>query len=185
MAALLVAGAGAWLITKDSAAGGTAAPASTAPALPGGGGRLDSSVGGSSGDVPGAAADAKVGDCIRVDKADETDAVIATVRCADRRAVYRVGVREQGRPRSCPGENYVSYTEDGLLLCLTLNAKKGACFEESENQDVRVPCDSPDASYRVTEIFRGTEDSSRCGDNPRDALTYPRPPLTICRVAIE
>ena len=179
VATLLVAGLGAWVIADgdDEAAGdGPAASAQAPPANPGR----------TSGVVPGAADDAAVGDCIKVNTADETDADVETVDCADPAAAYRVGVRVDGRGGDCPGENYVKYTEqDSLLLCLTLNARQGECFHESAEQDTRVACDSPDASYEVGEIYEGEEDSARCGEgDASDALTYPRPPLTICRLTI-
>lgn len=176
MAALLVAGLGAWVISKDGdedTQQATARPPASAE-------------GRTSGAVPGAAIDARAGDCIKVNSAGTTDADVETVDCAEEAAVYKVGIREDRKDGGCPGENYVKYTEqDNLLLCLTLNARRGDCFHESEEQDSRVPCDSSDASYEVGEIYEGAEDAARCGEQDApNALTYPRPPLTICRVTI-
>jgi hypothetical protein len=176
VAALLVAGLGAWVISKDGdedTKQATAQPPPTGPAR-------------TSAAVPGAAADARVGDCIKVNSAGTTDADVETIGCTDPAAVYKVGIREDREGAGCPGENYVKYTEqDNLLLCLTLNARRGDCFQESEEQDARVPCDSPDASYEVGEIYEGAEDAARCGEQDApNALTYPRPPLTICRLTI-
>ncbi|HEV7650801.1 MAG TPA: hypothetical protein VGP26_21865 [Actinophytocola sp.] len=181
VAALLVAGLGAWVIAKgdgtDDAGGDQPAATAQAPAT---------AQGRTSGAVPGAAVDAKAGDCIKVNDAGKTNADVETIDCADRAAVYKVGIREYGRGGDCPGENYVKYTEqDSLLLCLTLNARQGECFHESEEQDTRVPCDSPDASYEVGAVYDGEEDAARCGErDASNALTYPRPPLTICRLDI-
>jgi hypothetical protein len=180
VSALLVAGLGAWVIAADgrSTAGGDE-PQATAQAP-------QTAPGRTSGAVPGVAADAAAGDCIKVDKPGATDADVETVDCGDPAAVYKVGVRADRGARDCPGENYVKYTEqDSLLLCLTLNARRGDCFHESDEQDTRVPCGSPDASYEVGEIYEGEEDAARCGERDApDALTYPRPPLTICRLDI-
>lgn len=171
--ALLVAGLGAWALTKDKDEIG---PDGTARAP-----------GSSAGPPPATKepADANVGDCIKVNKAGRTDADVETIDCGHAEAVYRVGVRVDGGTSTCPGENYVTYTEGELLLCLTLNARSGDCFHEDDEQDVRVPCDPPDASYRVGEIFEGSEDPSKCGEvDAENAFTYPEPPLTICRVAV-
>jgi hypothetical protein len=177
VAALLVAGLGAWAISTGD--DGPDEPATTAEAPAPAKGRTP-------GAVPGAADDARVGDCIKVNAAGETNADVVTIDCADRAAVYKVGIREDGNGGDCPGENYIKYTEqDSLLLCLTLNARDGDCFHESDQQDTRVPCDSPDASYEVGGIYEGAEDAARCGErDAANALTYPRPPLTICRLAI-
>lgn len=177
VAALLVAGLGAWVISTGD--GEQDRPAATAKAPAPAPGRT-------SGAVPGAADDARAGDCIKVNAAGETDADVVTIDCTDPAAVYKVGIREDGADGGCPGENYVKYTEqDSLLLCLTLNAKHGDCFHESDQQDTRVPCDSPDASYEVGDIYEGAEDAARCGErDAANAITYPRPALTICRLAI-
>jgi hypothetical protein len=178
VAALLVAGVGVWILAGGKDSGDAATPDSPAsstverpPART----------------VPGAVAD--VGDCIRVDDASATDADIEAIDCADRSAVYRVGVRKErgegGDSAECPGPNYVAYTEGVLLLCLMLNAREGDCFHESDRHDARVACDSRKANYRVGKIFAGTDDPDRCGEDAPNALTYPKPPLTICRLSVE
>lgn len=177
MLALLVAGLGGWALTKDDdelgAGRATRAPATRPSGQP------------PTNQMPGTAADAKVGDCIKVNKAGKTDADVQTIDCAAAEAVYQVGVRVDGGSSRCPGENYVTYTEGKLLLCLVLNAKSGECFHETDEQDTRVPCDSPRASYQVGEIFAGSADPARCGEvDAENAFTYPEPPLTICRVAV-
>ena len=180
MLALVVAGAGLLVLTNDKdepAAGGSAtatrAPTSE-PATQDGAPK------------PGAGTDAAVGECLKIEDVSVTDTDVVAIDCADPLAVYRVGVREEGGGARCPGRNYVSYTEEsGLLLCLTLNAHRGECFHEATQLDTRVPCDSQDASYRVGEIYADIEDAGRCGeDDAPNALTYPRPPLTICRLSI-
>jgi hypothetical protein len=179
VAALLVAGLGAWVISDGGRNTAAGKPSATADAPPPTGNQT-------SGDVPGAAIDAKVGDCIKVNAAGANDADVETIDCDDDAAVYKVGIRENRKDGDCPGENYVKYSEqDNLLLCLTLNARQGDCFHESEEQDSRVRCDSPDASYEVGGIYEGAEDAARCGERDApNALTYPRPPLTICRLTI-
>jgi hypothetical protein len=180
VAALLVAGAGAWIMAggKDSSDPTTPGTTTQAPSTVE---RPPVRT------APGAAFDARIGDCIRVDDMSANDVDIEAIDCADRLAVYRVGVREEGGTAKCPGKHYVAYTEEsGLLLCLTLNAREGDCFHEGKRQDARVACDTREASYRVGEIFAGTDDAGRCGktDAP-NALTYPSPPLTICRLPME
>jgi hypothetical protein len=177
VAALLVAGAGAWILAGGKDSGDPATPATSAPSTVE---RPPPRT------VPGAAVDAEVGDCIRVNDASATDADIEAIGCTDRRAVYRVGVRGERGAVQCPGPHYVSYTEEGgLLLCLTLNAREGECFHEGDRQDRRVACGAPEASYRVGDIFAGSDDPNRCGADAPNALTYPEPPLTICRLGVE
>jgi hypothetical protein len=173
--ALLVAGVGAWALTQDREPAGSApATASEGPA-PGGGEPAQ----------PGRAADAREGDCIAVTDPDSKRARVETIGCTEKDAVYRVALRSDDGSDTCPDEDYVAYTQDPLLLCLILNARKGECFHESEQDDTRVSCDSADASYKVGEIVQGAEDSSRCGEaDAENALTYPDPPLTICRLSV-
>lgn len=176
--ALLLAGAGVLVLTDDDKA--TSTPSTRAPSSA-------PPTGGTGNSGPGEAVDARVGDCIKVEDASTTDAEVSTIDCADPQAAYRVGIREEDSVGRCPSENYVSYTEEGSLrLCLMLNARPGDCFHETELQDTRVACDSPKASYEVGEIFAGTADANRCGEaNAFNALTYPEPPLTICRLSTE
>jgi hypothetical protein len=178
--AIVLAGAGLLVLTddKDEPAAGGSPTASRAP--------VSEPATQDGAPKPGAGTDAAVGECLMVEDVSETDTDVAAIDCADPLAVYRVGVREEGGGVRCPGRNYVSYTEEsGLLLCLTLNAQPGECFHEAERLDTRVPCDSPDASYRVGEIHTDIEDAGRCGeDDAPNALTYPRPPLTICRLSV-
>jgi hypothetical protein len=177
---LIGAGTAVFLMAGDGKPDTAAGPPTTA----------DTSAPAPTGDAPagpGAAIDAKVGDCVKVNDVSATEADIETIDCADPAAVYKIGVREEDSTGQCPSPNYVSYTEDGvLLLCMTLNARKGECFHETDQQDTRVDCASPDASYKVGEIVEGTADANRCGTaDAENALTYPKPPLTICRLSIE
>jgi len=175
--ALLVAGVGAWALTTDKDAAAPSGPEqrSEGPAPPNTGAPA----------VPGRAADARVGDCVRVTDADQAEARVETITCTDQGAVYRVAVRADNGTAQCPDADYVAYTQDDLLLCFILNARSGECFHETEQQDTRVSCDSAEASYRVGEIVDGAEDSSRCGEeDAENALTYPEPPLTICRLGV-
>jgi hypothetical protein len=173
--ALLVAGVGAWALTSDDESASPPGPGRTSEA--------PANTGPPPG--PGKAADARVGDCIRVADADETQARVETITCTDPGAVYRVAVRADDGGGKCPDADYVAYTQGDLLLCFVLNARSGECFHETDQQDTRVSCDSAEASYRVGEIVDGAEDSSRCGEADAEyALTYPEPPLTICRLAV-
>jgi hypothetical protein len=186
VALLVLAGAGTavFLMAGDGKAGGkdtATGPETTAPKPAG------TSAPDPAGGATGEAIDAKVGDCVKVNDASATEADIETIDCAQPAAVYKIGVREEDSGGQCPSPNYVSYTEEGvLLLCMTLNAHKGECFHETDEQDTRVGCDSPDASYKVGDIVEGTADANRCGTaDAANALTYPKPPLTICRLSIE
>jgi len=173
--ALLVAGVGAWALTQDKEQAGSAPATVSEGPVPGGGESTQ----------PGRAADARKGDCIAVTDADSKQARVETIGCTDQDAAYRVALRSEDGSDNCPDEDYVAYTQDPLLLCLILNARKGECFHESEQDDTRVSCDSADASYKVGEIVQGAEDSSRCGEaDAENALTYPDPPLTICRIGV-
>jgi hypothetical protein len=178
--ALVGAGIGVALLTKSDDSTKAVGPAKTSRPAPA------ATVSQPPPEESGKALDAKVGDCIEVDDASATDADIHTIGCGDRKAVYKVAVREDDSAGRCPGTNYVSYTEEGtLLLCMTLNAKKGECFHEDSQQDARVPCDSANASYQVGDIYDGTDDGDQCGSaDAHNALTYPQPPLTICRLSL-
>jgi hypothetical protein len=125
--------------------------------------------------------DAAVGDCIRVNNADAAD--IAVVDCADRAAVYRVAVRRDTSTQPCPGASYVTYSlGDSLRLCFVLNAHQGECFDA---QDGRVDCAAANASFRVEQVIAGSADPSRCGEpNAANAIVYPQPKLTLCRVPL-
>lgn len=135
--------------------------------------------------VPGSAVDAEVGDCIKVNNASATNADVEAIDCADPLAVYKIAVKEDDDTATCPGDDYVTYSEAGqLLLCLMLNAEEGECFNETPQEDKRVDCGSPDASYRVSAVHEGVEDVNRCGADSPYALSYPEPPLTICRTTV-
>jgi hypothetical protein len=55
----------------------------------------------------------------------------------------------------------------------------------AENTYKKVGCTSPEASFGVTEVVEGEDDSTECGEGADDALVYPEPPMTICRAAPE
>jgi len=125
--------------------------------------------------------DVLVGECLRVNTADAAD--IAVTDCADPNAVYKVAVRRDTSAQPCPGSSYVTYTQtDTLRLCLTLNARQGECFAE---RDARVPCTAADASFQVARVVEGAADPNRCGESHADnAIVYPEPKLTLCRVPL-
>ncbi|HEY0450972.1 LppU/SCO3897 family protein [Actinophytocola sp.] len=184
---LIGAGAGVYLLTRgdntpSNASGknttGRSAPA-TGESGPAQQTTEDTPVG------PGAVTDAAVGDCIKVNNASATNADVETIDCADPLAVYKVGVKKESDSESCPQGDYVEYTETGSFkLCLVLNAKQGECFNESSQEDKRVDCSSPDASYSVPAIHEGSADPSQCGANADNALTYAEPPLVVCRAPV-
>lgn len=133
------------------------------------------------------ASSAAVGDCIKVNNASATNADVEKIDCNSAEAMYKVGVTKDDSAASCPSDTYVSYTEEGsLLLCLQLNVKEGECIHETTTDDKRVDCGSPDASYKVAKVIKGKDDANECGaENAENALTYPEPALTICRVAAD
>jgi hypothetical protein len=127
---------------------------------------------------------AEVGDCIKVN--DIANADIEKVDCASEDALYKVAKTDDDPNASCPTSAYVAYSETGrneLLLCLALNADVGDCYQATQQVHKKVDCTSPDAMFEVTDVFEGKEDPAQCGEAEQDALVYPEPPLTICRVA--
>ncbi len=133
------------------------------------------------------ASSAAVGDCIKVNNASATNADVEKIDCTTPEAVYKVAVTKDDSGAECPGgaeSNYVSYTEEGsLLLCLTLNAKNGECFESTTTDDKRVDCASASASFKVAKVIEGNDDPAACGEGKDDAITYPEPKLTLCLAA--
>lgn len=129
--------------------------------------------------------DAVVGQCIQVNNADVAD--IAVVDCAEPAAVYKVAVRLDTSTRPCPASSYVSYSLQGTLrLCLVLNARPGECFDESGQRDTRVDCADRNASFRVARVLEGAADPTMCGEsNAPNAIVYPEPRLTLCRVPLD
>ena len=120
------------------------------------------------------------GDCVRVDVAGLE---VATVDCAEPDAIYQVATREQP-DTACPGDQYVSYTEEGRLrLCLQLNVRDGECIQVTESGDRRVDCASPDVTHRVVGVLDGVADPARCDTEATDVIAYPKPPRTICLAA--
>jgi len=133
------------------------------------------------------ASSAAVGDCIKVNNASATNADVEKIDCNTKEAVYKVAVTKDDSAATCPGgaeSNYVSYTEEGsLLLCLTLNAKEGECFESTASDDKRVECSAATASFKVAKVITGQDDPAGCGEGADDAITYPEPKLTLCLAA--
>lgn len=130
------------------------------------------------------ASSAEVGECIKVNDAASAD--IEKIDCNAEEAVYKVAVTKDDSGAECPGEFYMEYTETGrneLLLCLSLNAKEGDCFNATAQSHLRVACTEPEAMFQISKVVEGKNDAAECGDAAVDALTYPEPPLTMCRVA--
>lgn len=126
---------------------------------------------------------ARPGDCITIhgSDADETQ----QVDCGSADAVYKVAVAFDDNDESCPNGDYTSYTEEGrrardLLLCLTLNAKQGDCFETNSSFDVRIDCTDRYAEFKVTKVIKNSDDRKKCGRYAKDARAYPEPKLTLC-----
>lgn len=118
------------------------------------------------------------GDCVRIDVAATE---VATVDCASPEAIYQVATREETDSGTCPGDQYVSYTEEGRLrLCLQLNVRDGECIQVTERGDRRVDCASPEATHRVVGVHDGVADPARCDTEATDVIAYPTPPRTIC-----
>ncbi|MCT2582685.1 LppU/SCO3897 family protein [Actinophytocola gossypii] len=126
---------------------------------------------------------AEVGDCIKIN--DVADADIETVDCASPDALYKVAVTQEDDGAQCPSPSYLAYTESGrneLLLCLSLNARTGDCVKLAENTYEKVDCSAPDVTFKVSKVVEGKEAPEECGDAADNALVYPEPPTTICRV---
>jgi hypothetical protein len=127
---------------------------------------------------------ARTGDCVRI--VDVQAADIDKVDCASPEALYKVALARDDDETRCPSPIYLAYVESGsneLLLCLSLNARTGECFQVAENTYRKVGCDSPRTSFRVTKVVPGKADKTECGEQADDALVYPQPRLTICRAA--
>jgi hypothetical protein len=126
----------------------------------------------------------KVGDCIKVNSASSTDADVEKIDCNSKDAAYKVASTHDDASASCPDGDYVSYTETGrgsdLLLCLTLNAKEGQCFQQGD-ADKQVECASKDATFMVTKILTGTTDVAGCpGDGEKQGYVYSSPDMVQC-----
>lgn len=132
----------------------------------------------------GSPSSAEVGDCIKINNIAEAD--IDKVDCASEEALYKVAVTSSDTDARCPSPAYLAYSETGrneLLLCLALNAEAGECYLTTEQTHKKVDCAAPDAMFQVSDVFAGKDDPAQCGEAAEQALVYPEPPLTICRVA--
>jgi hypothetical protein len=130
------------------------------------------------------ASSSQAGDCIKVNTASSTNADVEKIDCNSKDAAYKVASTQDDASASCPEGNYVSYTETGsgdLLLCLTLNAKEGDCFESGTDADTRVECTDPKATFMVTKIISGTTDMAGCpGEGDKQGYAYTKPDLVQC-----
>jgi hypothetical protein len=136
------------------------------------------------------ASSSEVGDCIKVNNAATAD--VEKIDCNDPAATYKVAVTKDETGADCPTPNdfYVSYTETGgkgsdLLLCLTLNAKEGDCFNLGTTSDTKVACTDPKANAKVSKILTGTADPAGCPEGPDNAYVYPEPKLVQCLGAVD
>jgi hypothetical protein len=135
-----------------------------------------------------APSNSKVGDCIKVNNASATNADVERIDCNDKDAAYKVAVTFDDLPAKCPeleagGEiqaAYVSYEEESrVLLCMTLNAKEGECFQEG-SADKRVGCTDPNATFKVSKILTGTTDPAGCPEDTVGGYVYPKPAMVQC-----
>jgi hypothetical protein len=189
VAVLVIAGAGVGIYfmtkgdDKDAAGGPTTSTGRTAPPSDGTTTTTDEETTTTTEDA-GEAVEAQPGDCIKVNVASSTDADVETVDCSTPEAIYKVATREETDTGSCPNDQYVSYTEeDLLLLCLQLNVKEGDCLQVTDTDDKRAECAAPEATHRVVGVLDGVDDETRCADEATEVITYPQPPLTVCLVA--
>lgn len=129
---------------------------------------------------------AEPGDCIKINDVAEAD--IEKVDCASPDALFKVAVAEDDDGAKCPTRSYLAYSQSGrneLLLCLSLNASTGDCYQFADNTYRKVNCAAPEATFQVAEVVEGKNDPALCGEAAANALVYPEPPHTICRVAPE
>jgi hypothetical protein len=133
----------------------------------------------------GSASSAKAGDCIKVNNA--SDAEVEKVDCGSADAMYTVGTTTESASKNCPNDNYLQYTETGgssdVSLCLVLNAKEGDCFKADGQVQVKTDCGAG-AAFKISKVFKDVDDAKKCGEqDAQNAVTYPEPKLTLCRVA--
>ncbi|WP_243769797.1 LppU/SCO3897 family protein [Amycolatopsis acidicola] len=128
------------------------------------------------------------GDCLNV-KEFRKGAEPDKVACTDPSANVKVGVRLDDDNGSCPSGDYDEYSvsgrSSGYKLCLMLNAQEGECVANVLSNTTagykRVDCADPTAEVKILKVVDGQADEGACDGTDADgALTYSKPPTTIC-----
>jgi hypothetical protein len=130
-----------------------------------------------------APANAEVGDCIKVNKADPNNADIEKIDCNSDEGVYQVGAKLDNTTDSCPSDVYDVYEHgDEFSLCLLLNLDKGDCINGLDTAGKVVKTDCATAENSVAEAADSV-DESICPEGSLVA-TYPEPSpgRTLCFV---
>ncbi len=127
---------------------------------------------------------ANVGDCIKVNKASDTDADTETIDCASDDAIYKVAKTSDAQI-SCPSQAYSTYTETlgnstSAYLCLVPNLKEGKCYKDEPSNIVPIACTDPGATFKITKKVDGQEDENLCAEADNQYMTFPDPKLTYC-----
>jgi hypothetical protein len=136
-----------------------------------------------------APASSQAGDCIHVVDPNPAAPKIEKTECTSPDAQYKVGMTRDDPNGKCPSQNYLAYSETGgsseVLLCMVLMAKQGDCFKpDGAVVYVKVDC-AQGAEFKVSKVIEGSDDPKKCGagENATNAVAYPEPKLTLCRVA--
>jgi hypothetical protein len=129
-------------------------------------------------------AKADVGDCVKINKASETDADVDTIDCGDNAAALKVAKKFDVSDADCPTNDYPSITKRGgggpeFTLCLIPNVKEGDCANGLESADKFVRADCSGAEFKFVKVVDGNADEAACGADSFP-LVYPEPPTTFC-----
>ncbi|MGB3439257.1 MAG: hypothetical protein WBA97_10955 [Actinophytocola sp.] len=129
------------------------------------------------------------GDCVKVVDGGRYATEVEKIDCAERDAIYEVGLYLDDPAESCPAESYSSYEQTGgkqhrYKLCLMLNAAPGDCLRVPAivlGEEKKVACTSDEANRKVTKVIDGAADDAGCGPgSAEDARVYPEPRRTVC-----
>ncbi|WP_203236582.1 LppU/SCO3897 family protein [Nocardia panacis] len=129
-------------------------------------------------------AKAKVGDCINVIKASESDSKTEPVDCSSEKALYKV-TKTFDKKSDCAAGN-VGYDETLnnktlAYLCLTPNFKQGKCYADVGNTGYKlVDCTAAEASFKIIQRIDGQADELACGTDSEKFLTIDDPKTTFC-----
>ncbi|WP_156757541.1 LppU/SCO3897 family protein [Actinokineospora pegani] len=115
--------------------------------------------------------------CAVVQGADE-DAALTELDCSDDAATWRVATTGDAAG-GCAEGAYRELRSGSTLTCLMPNFQAGRCYapDDPNRAFVVTDCADPDA-IRVTEVFEGSTDTTRCPDG--NGLGYPDPPVAFC-----
>lgn len=137
-------------------------------------------------------ASAEAGDCIKVNKADATDADVEKIDCAGPEAVFKVGKKLDSSSASCPDGDYISYTQSGsgtdFTLCLVYNVAKGDCLTQPDAPDKarKVACGGGDVEVEVLDVMTGKTDPNECQgvEGATSGMGYSEPAMIICAKSV-